>query len=78
MHSETPRPQHGRREFLVGTAGLVGLGFTGLAKHVQARAEGLVAFSQTPPEGYGPPIPDPYGTLDLPEGFTYRVFSTWG
>ena len=78
MNTEIPRPNSGRRDFLLHSAGLVGLGFIGLARHAGAAPGGPPTGSPVPREGYGPPIPDPNGALDLPEGFTYRVFSTWG
>ncbi len=57
---------------------MVGLGFAGLGLFSGARADGAAPLDRIDPDGYGPLVKDPHGTLDLPEGFDYRVFSTWG
>jgi hypothetical protein len=48
-----------------------------------AAGAGLVGFGPlrsggSPRPGYGDPIPDPAGVLDLPRGFEYRMFSQSG
>lgn len=62
-----------RREFLTLTGGALGLGLSGL--HRVVHGSGAASPSL---EGYGPLRPDPAGVLDLPEGFTYTVFSVHG
>lgn len=58
-----------RRRF---TTGLASIAFAGFAS--RALAETPIA----PLAGYGPLLPDPAGLLDLPEGFSYRVISSFG
>lgn len=66
-----------RRTFL-GTAAALAL--SGYARRAQAQAS--TGFIDGPSRnevfGYGPLKPDPYGLLDLPEGFSYRVISQAG
>lgn len=65
-----------RRAVLKG-AGSAALAFGGLASRLaRAQAEGVPAAGTLDP--YGPLIPDPYGALDLPEGFFYTVLSQTG
>ena len=78
MNPDTPHPGSGRRDFLMTTAGLVSAGFMGLARHARAGISSPSPAAGSPLQSYGPPTPDPHGTIDLPEGFHYRVFSTWG
>jgi len=57
--------------------GLTGIAFGGLA----ACAESYKTNSSRTAArsiGYGPLIPDPKGLLDLPEGFSYRLISSFG
>ena len=54
-------------------SGAIALGFSGCSR--------LLAESVPQPptaNRYGDFLPDPYGILDLPEGFTYHAFSTVG
>ena len=55
----------------------MGAGFTGLGLLASARAAGTTPRCRIDLDGYGPLVPDLYGSIDLPKGFTYRVFSTW-
>ncbi len=58
-------------------AGAVGLGFSGLRAVLGAdRAWGSDLRGRD--RGYGPLLKDPAGLLDLPEGFSYHVFSRQG
>jgi secreted PhoX family phosphatase len=59
-----------RRDF---TLGLTGTAFAGLlgACTTTTRSAAL-------PRAYGPLQPDPAGLLDLPQGFSYRVISSYG
>ncbi|MCA9300036.1 MAG: DUF839 domain-containing protein, partial [Phycisphaerales bacterium] len=59
----------GRRHFMQRAAAL-SLGFGGLARVVEGRT-----FHARRIDGL---VPDPDGVLDLPEGFTYRIFSKCG
>jgi len=65
-----------RRSFLLrsGGAGL-GLAFSGSLAEIMTSPAGAAPLRRV---GYGPLVPDPAGILDLPEGFTYRVFSRAG
>jgi hypothetical protein len=60
--------QLNRRNF---TGGLTALAFSGFAQHSSLARTGT-AMSH---KGYGALQVDPYGLLDLPEGFSYRVIS---
>jgi len=53
--------------------GLVSVAFAGLA--LRAGAEAATPLPAAP--GYGPLRPDPAGMLDLPDGFSYRVISSF-
>lgn len=61
-----------RRQFLRATA----TGFAALAAAGCAGRGGLAALPLG--DGYGPPVPDPAGLMDLPPGFSYRVISSLG
>jgi hypothetical protein len=63
-----------RREFLAVTGTALGLGLKGLHRVVH----GDDPARTTSRNAYGPLKTDPYGVLDLPEGFRYQVFSTQG
>src|SRR5215210_2134793 len=67
-----------RRDMLKRTGG-VGLGIA-FAGSVESLFGAAPAFATPTREayGYGPLVADPNGILDLPEGFTYRVFSRVG
>lgn len=72
MQHRPPNPQDiGRRRFLAASSTAIGLGFLGLERAVRAAAVATDGF-------YGPLQSDPAGVLDLPNGFTYSVFGTWG
>jgi secreted PhoX family phosphatase len=62
-----------RRSFLHGTGAVIAAG--SLSQVVQSRAS-----AQGPQNrgGYGALIPDPAGLVDLPAGFSYRIFSREG
>ena len=71
-----------RRVFL-GSAGALAL--TGYARRADAQASGQIpgggfvdGSSRNEVFGYGPLKADPYGVLDLPEGFSYRVVGQAG
>jgi uncharacterized protein len=64
-----------RRAFMR-RAGAVGAGFAGL--HTVMGRGWARALAQLDPGGYGPLVNDPAALLDLPEGFTYSVFSRQG
>lgn len=69
-----------RRDLLKGAAATT-LGFGGLAALVGRgawAAELAAADSALPAFGYGPLRPDPARIMDLPDGFSYTVFSRWG
>ncbi len=67
-----------RRDFLhysamAAASGAIALGFSGCSRLLTE------STSQVPTANrYGDFLPDPYGILDLPEGFTYHAFSTVG
>jgi uncharacterized protein len=63
-----------RRKFLA-TASAVTLGFHGLRSVIAAGHNALTSGTQA---GYGELLPDPHKILDLPAGFTFRVFSRTG
>ncbi len=65
-----------RRHFLR-TAGAVSLGFAGLHQLFACR-EASSRGGPVAVDGFGPLVPDPDGLLELPEGFTYTVFSRGG
>ncbi len=54
--------------------GLMASAFAGLALHSRHVSAAMLADSP----GFGLPISDPAGILDLPRGFTYRVLSEFG
>jgi uncharacterized protein len=62
-----------RRSFISGAAAVVAAGSMArvIGSASRARADGLF-------RGYGDLVPDPNGILELPAGFTYRVFSREG
>ncbi len=64
-----------RRQFLK-ASGAVVLGFSGLHSLLNKTAfsKAKVRFQ----EGFGPLVPDPNRILDLPEGFSYHIFSRTG
>lgn len=66
-----------RRHFLRRTVA-VGLGFAGLHAAMSGRRALGRSLLADPGAGYGPLLPDPAKLLDLPAGFTYRVFSRTG
>ena len=67
-----------RRNFLR-TAGAVGAGFAGLGRRQDAKDAHVSTGSASPKwEALGPLVADPQGILDLPEGFTYTLFSLSG
>lgn len=62
-----------RRQFLRAT----GSAFAALAAAgCAARGGGIAALPAS--DGYGAPVPDPAGLMDLPPGFSYRVLSALG
>lgn len=58
-------------------AGAVTLGFTGLRQLLHGGPAYAAALGSEA-RGFGPLKPDPAGIVDLPEGFSYGVFSKWG
>lgn len=64
-----------RRHFLRNAAA-VSLGFTGFQRLLGC--EDPAPYTQAIPESFGPLVRDPNGILDLPEGFSYKVFSRVG
>lgn len=60
-----------RRSF---AKGLVASAFAGLALHSRQVSAAILAEAQ----GFGPPVPDPAGILDLPRGFAYKILSQYG
>lgn len=70
-----PRMTSSRRTFLAGAA--VSAAFGGFALKAWGQAEEPETYHNEV-FGYGPLKPDPYGMLDLPEGFSYRVVSQAG
>lgn len=67
-----PSPSLDRRAFAFGLTSLAfsGLVLSGCATSAGTRKPGTI--------GYGTPVPDPAGLIDLPPGFSYRVISTFG
>ena len=65
----TARPS--RRDVLR-SGGALAAGFAGLRLSLQSGRAGVLA------PGYGPLLSDPRGVLDLPAGFSYTQFSSWG
>lgn len=61
-----------RRSFIATAAA-----FGGYAAVARAQAEAGETYVNEVP-GYGPLVKDPYGVLDLPEGFSYRIVSQFG
>ena len=51
------------------TSGAIALGFSGCSRLLTESAPQLLTTNR-----YGDLLPDPYGILDLPEGFTYHAF----
>lgn len=66
-----------RRRFLSQTAAVTA-GFAGLRTFAQNAAPGSVTTQLSAQTGFGALGIDPQGVLDLPAGFTYRVFSKTG
>lgn len=65
-----------RRAFM---ASATALALAGYAQRAQAVSNGFVdGPSRNEVFGYGPMVKDPYGLMDLPEGFSYRVVSQVG
>jgi hypothetical protein len=64
-----------RRRFLAASSTAIGLGFVGLERAVHAAGSRAATTTEA---FYGPLQADPAQILDLPKGFTYSVFSTWG
>ena len=63
-----------RRRFL-GTGLSLGAAFAAIGcRRLAEESSG----EQSGPPGYGPLLPDPEGVLDLPAGFSYRIFSRTG
>ena len=62
-----------RRRFVYGTLTSVGLGFAGLHS-----LSGCALTRERVAIGYGSPIPDPEGILNLPQGFRYKIISRAG
>lgn len=54
--------------------GLMASAFAGLALYSRHVSAAIRADAS----GFGPPVTDPVGILDLPHGFTYRVLSRFG
>ncbi len=54
--------------------GLMAAAFAGLALHSRHVSAAMLAEGQ----GFGAPIPDPAGILDLPPGFSYKIISQFG
>ncbi|MGR6532248.1 alkaline phosphatase PhoX [Brevundimonas sp. RM1] len=68
-----------RRAFMASAAALALSGYAKRAHAVAAEPGGFVDDpSRNEVFGYGPMKADPYGLLDLPEGFSYRVASQAG
>ena len=63
-----------RRDFMTSSGVALGLGFLGLQRVVQQAAAGTGTLASD----YGPLKTDPSGVIDLPEGFSYSVFSLNG
>ena len=65
-----------RRAFM---ASATALALAGYARRAQAVSNGFVdGPSRNEVFGYGPMVKDPYGLMDLPQGFSYRVVSQVG
>ncbi|WP_297799573.1 alkaline phosphatase PhoX [uncultured Brevundimonas sp.] len=65
-----------RRAFM---ASATAIALAGYAQRAQAVENGFVdGISRSEVFGYGPLVKDPYGLMDLPEGFSYRVVSQVG
>jgi secreted PhoX family phosphatase len=65
-----------RRAFM---ASATALALSGYALRAQAASNGFIdGPARNEVFGYGPMVKDPYGVLDLPEGFSYRVVSQAG
>ena len=67
-----------RRHFLRSSAmatasGAIALGFSGCSRLLTEATPQALTINR-----YGDFLPDPYGILDLPQGFTYHAFSTVG
>lgn len=68
-----------RRAFIASAASLALAGYARRAEAVAADPAGFVdGPSRNEVFGYGPMKADPYGLLDLPEGFSYRIVSQGG
>lgn len=65
-----------RRQFMQ-QAAAVSAGFLGFQSLSGQALAGIFTKTEAV-EGYGPLIEDPYGAIDLPEGFTYRAISQTG
>jgi len=65
-----------RRHFLK-TSAAIALGFSGLHTLAGCRSTGLV-FAGSTVDGFGGLKKDPDGILDLPDGFSYTIFSRHG
>ncbi|MBX2850253.1 MAG: PhoX family protein [Phycisphaeraceae bacterium] len=66
-----------RRRFL-SQAAAVTAGFTGLRTYAEDAASGSVVAQLSAQLGFGPLANDPQKVLDLPSGFSYRIFSKTG
>jgi secreted PhoX family phosphatase len=62
-----------RRSFLHGTGAVIAAGSLSQVIRSRASAQGALRSG-----GYGDLVPDPSGVLDLPAGFSYRIFSREG
>lgn len=60
-----------KRQF---TAFATSFAFAGLARHHAIALDGLSVAKP----GYGPLVPDPDALIDLPQGFSYKVISSFG
>ena len=60
-----------RRSF---ARGLMATAFAGLALHSRHVSAAMLAAGR----GYGAPVPDPAGILDLPPDFSYKIVSQYG
>jgi secreted PhoX family phosphatase len=70
-------PGISRRELLRRSGGLgLGIAFAGSVDSLFGASAAVGAPSEEA-YGYGPLVPDPNHILDLPQGFTYRTFSTY-
>ncbi len=70
---------HISRRHFIARSSSVAIGFSGLATSLARGSTtsllDLIEQGQDDDAGYGPLVQDPMGLLDLPEGFTYKVFS---